>query len=363
MKLSTTQEFIIKSKKIFGDSFDYSKVNYINSKILVKLICHKHGEFYLRPSVHISYKTGCPYCSGFKLNLNDFIQRANIIHNNKYNYDKTDLKSVKEKVIIICPIHGEFKQMPDKHINAKQGCNKCNKACKKDINNIIERANIIHDNKYDYSKITLINMFNKVEIICQKHGSFWQTPTNHINHKQKCPKCYHENKLFTLEHFIYKANQIHKNEYDYSNTKYTGSLNKIEIICKKHGSFLQTANSHLCGAKCPKCTKHISDKEILWLNSLNITNEKRQKTIFANNKFFKVDAFDSSNNTIYEFYGDYWHGNPKKYNQEYVNKHNKKKFKDLYDATTIREKQLISLGYKIISIWESDFDSIKNEKV
>ena len=90
-----------------------------------------------------------------------FIERSNLKHNNKYDYSKVKYKSTKLKVIIICPIHGEFEQTAEEHM---RGCG-CIK-CKYILNTIkfIERANLIHNNKFDYSKTEFITTKNKVII-------------------------------------------------------------------------------------------------------------------------------------------------------------------------------------------------------
>lgn len=174
-----------------------------------------------------------------------------------------EYKNCEEKVCIICPIHGEFWQTPDKHINSKHNCPKCaiNKnSLKKRSNNdiFIEKAKEIHSNKYDYSKVHYINAHTKVCIVCPEHGEFWQTPENHLK-GSGCPKCGKDKikKIFshTTEKFIEKAKEIHGDKYDYSKVKYNGNKVKVCIICPIHGEFLQTPNSHLNGNGCSKCAK------------------------------------------------------------------------------------------------------------
>ena len=111
----------------------------------------------------------------------------------------------------------------------------------------------------------------------------------------------------------------------------------------------------MSGHGCPKCASSVSKMETRWLNSLNIPEEYRQKTIKINNRNYKVDAYNPTNNTIYEFYGDYWHGNPKVYHTTDINNHSKKTFGFLYRKTIEREFDLKSKGYHIKSIWQSDF--------
>ena len=147
---------------------------------------------------------GCPSCN--KITSDDFIQKATLIHNGKYDYSKVDYKTAKTKVCIICPEHGEFRQAPDKHLSGC-GCQKCGGTKKLSIDEFIRKANKIHNNKYDYSKVKYINNQTKVCIICPKHGEFWQAPGSHLSGKG-CPHCLSSKIEDTIET---KLNEINVN--------------------------------------------------------------------------------------------------------------------------------------------------------
>ena len=122
-------------------------------------------------------------------NQKEFIDRANEIHDYKYNYSLVEYRKSSEKVKIICPIHGEFEQTPNKHL-AGQGCKQCGRnrtKLGKDV--FMDRARMVHGNKYDYSKVDYKRSDEKVEIVCPVHGSFYQTPHSHLVLAQGCPKC------------------------------------------------------------------------------------------------------------------------------------------------------------------------------
>ena len=107
-KKLTTGEFISKSKLIHGDKYDYSKVEYVNNHSKVCIICPEHGEFWQTPANHLKNR-GCPICGGHqKSSTEEFIKRANKVHNNKYDYSKVDYKGLKKKVCIVCKEHGDF---------------------------------------------------------------------------------------------------------------------------------------------------------------------------------------------------------------------------------------------------------------
>jgi hypothetical protein len=114
---------------VYGDKYDYSKVDYKNNYTNVIIICHRHGEFNQRPNNHLN-GSGCLACgmtNGHIKLLDDtksFIEKAQIIHGNKYFYDNVNYVNVKTKISIICPKHGEFKQTPNKHLSG-DGCPIC----------------------------------------------------------------------------------------------------------------------------------------------------------------------------------------------------------------------------------------------
>ena len=245
----------------------------------------------------------------FRLDLNDFIENSNKIHNNKYDYSKVEYINSLTKVCIICPEHGEFYMLPSSHLQG-QGCPKCKGKGLK-LNEIIDKANKIHNNKYDYSKVVYTKMHNKVIIICPIHGEFEQTLSKHISKKQGCPKCGKiktiEKKSYTTEKFIELANNVHNFKYDYSKVKYNNIKKEVEIICPKHGSFFQVPNYHLCGHGCPSCGNIISnfENEINdFINSLNIKTIKKERKILNGNE---IDIFVPNYNLGIECDGLYWH--------------------------------------------------------
>lgn len=195
-------------------------------------------------------------------NTSDFIQKAKKIHGSKYDYSKVQYINAKTKVCIICPEHGEFWQTPNNHLNG-QKCPKCAIESNSDIhrytlNQFIEKANSIHNNKYDYSKTNYINSQSYITIICPKHGEFQQLANNHLQGCD-CPKCAIElssqKRMKSTDQFIAECSKVHYNKYDYSKCYYTGIFNKVNIICPKHGIFQQRACAHLQGQGCPKCNQ------------------------------------------------------------------------------------------------------------
>lgn len=191
-------------------------------------------------------------------NKKDFVKKSNEIHSNKYDYSLVDYVKSNNKVIITCPIHGNFLQSPAKHL-LKRGCPECGRLRKgKKMNSFdfIKKAKRIHDDKYDYSLVNYINNKHKIKIICNKHGIFNQSPRDHLNGAgcSCCGKIKNINSIkLKLQDFIARSNKIHNNKYDYSLVDYKNNSINVIITCPIHGNFKQRPSHHLNGSGCSCC--------------------------------------------------------------------------------------------------------------
>ena len=256
-KRLTREEFIEKAKKVHGDNYDYSKVEYINNKTKICVICLEHGEFWVTPRNHLSGQGKCPHCYPNHYTTEKFIEKAKKVHGDKYDYSKVEYVDAFTKVCIICSIHGEFWAKPYIHLGGSE-CPKCAyRSYKKTRNEFIEDARKIHGNKYDYSKVEYINNATKVCIICPIHGEFWTKPYIHLGGAE-CPKCTHKSIAYTQEEYLQKIKEVHGNKYDYSKVKYINNHSPIIIICPIHGEVSIIAGNLLRGSNCPKCGKDSS---------------------------------------------------------------------------------------------------------
>ena len=270
----TQEEFIKRCIEKFGnDTFDFSETVYVNNRTKVKVKCKKCGYiWYVRPD-HLLKAKGCPICRKEKtkeiisrklsMGKEEFIQKAQKIHGDKYDYSLVEYRNNKTKVKIICPKHGIFEQTPNRHLSS-QGCPKCaleerSKRQTMTREQFIEKAKKVHGNKYDYSLVEYEKAHSKVKIICPKHGIFEQLAYMHLQ-GNGCPKCavekIAEKQRSNTQEFIERAKQVHGDKYDYSLVKYINKETKVMIICKNCGRiFLQTPHNHLTGYGCPHCNK------------------------------------------------------------------------------------------------------------
>lgn len=117
----------------------------------------------------------------------EFLRDCEKVHGVKYDYIKSQYKGSLEKVEILCKTHGPFKQSPNNHLKG-QGCPKCHPNWGDVSQKFKNKANKVHNKKYDYSKIVYKNSQTKVDIICNIHGVFKQTPNSHLM-GNGCPYC------------------------------------------------------------------------------------------------------------------------------------------------------------------------------
>lgn len=163
----------------------------------------------------------------------------------------------------------------------------------------INRSSRTHSWRYDYSKVNYISYDDKVIIICKEHGEFLQTPDKHLR-GGGCMKCAIEYraslKNLGQQRFLEKARSVHGDKYGYEKSMYISAKDKIEIVCRNHGSFFQIADTHLSGAGCQKCTLEMLHSEKQKCTEEYIEDAKKvhkdiydySQTIYVNSKS-KVD--------------------------------------------------------------------------
>jgi hypothetical protein len=161
-KRMSVEDFIKEAKKVHGDKYDYNNILYKNCDTKVEIICKKHGIFKQAPKNHLK-SDGCPKCSnekrGFdkRLSQEEFIKKAMAVHGNIYDYSKVNYETTLTKVIIICPIHGEFEQTPNKHLDGS-GCNLCNSSRgEKAVRNFLNKNKIKFTEQKTFDDCIYIN--------------------------------------------------------------------------------------------------------------------------------------------------------------------------------------------------------------
>ena len=301
----TTEQFIEDARKKHGDKYDYSKVNYINNKTKVCIICPVHGEFWMTPQNHLNSPIGCHQCGKFsrRKTTEQFIEDAKKIQGDKFDYSEAEYVNNKTKIKLRCKTCGkDFLQTPVGHLRG-DGCPYCAGLAKHSTESFIEKAKQVHGDKFDYSKVEYVNNRDKVCIVCKTCGKeFWQVPDNHLR-GHGCPECRYIKQRLTTEQFIKKARQVHGDKYDYSKVDYKNAETKVCIICPKHGEFWQEPGTHLKGKGCPECNNSKGEERIkFYLEKHNINFIHDEVCLeFLNN--MRPDFYLPNYNLVIEFDG------------------------------------------------------------
>lgn len=362
-------------EKIHNNIYDYSKVIWKGSDDNITVICHIHGDFTIGAKYHKNGR-GCQTCSkdnniGYnKHDTERFIKNAIKKWGNEFDYSKVNYKDSNNKVIIICKKHGEIEIFPQNHL--RYGCGSCGRETNKrnlDLKETCKReftskANNIHKNIYDYSKSAYENAVTKIIVVCKTHGEFRISPNNHLC-GQGCPMCGSEcSGLANLKGFDeYQSEfiKLYGDKYDYSSVVWKGGSKPITLICKKHGEFHILPYLHKVGKECQRCSNQYSDMSMGWL----LFMEKRYLTEIQHAKNlgefvipgtrYKADGYIKSSNTIFEFHGDFWHGNPELYDENQMNPRVGLTYGELYNKTKDKSKIILDKGYNLVEIWENDW--------
>jgi len=373
--------------------YKYKLDEYNNNKQKIEIECDNKHIFEMSISQHLK-GYGCPYCAGYKKTKSDILYEINKKHNFKYKYTDFNYDKLEDEILIICPVHGEFNKSLKLHRRGV-GCSKCSNRHSPDSIEFIKYCKEI-DNDIDYSFTKYINNKTNVSFICKKHGLINKLPNNIKTHI--CDKCFSIKKNFekfkvkaidkygdrfdyqdykdsltklkiidrqtgfiyfqkpsyhikcnyfynkrTITDFIEKANTIHNNKYNYSNSVYIGNKDNIEIICKEHGSFKQIVNNHLRGAGCPKCNR-FNIKENKLFEYIQSVYEgdilKNVRNIISK----EIDIYLPELKLAFEFNGLYWHSELYKEKNYHLNK----------------TKECLDKGIKLIHIWEDDWEFKKD---
>lgn len=327
MQRKTDKEFILELQGKHGDVFLFDKLCYKGNTTSVTVGCKKHG-FYFSVTPKTILKDGyeSPCCVKERSKLS-FIEKCNKIHDNFYNYDKFEYVTSHTKGIITCPVHGDFEQSFDVHIRGV-GCPKCSQRNTPYTNEeFIEKAQEVHGNLYDYSKVVYEKSDKPIIITCRVHGDFKQRPNSHLS-GQGCPKCNGTVK-YTNEEFIKKSNFVHQNKYDYSECCYDGAHKFVTIICPKHGKFVTKGYSHLAGVGCPSCYeryKKFESEVYEFVRSLYdgyiIRCDRRVLKDPKTGRCKEIDIYLPDLDLGIECDGEYWH---EKYEIEQPGYHENKK--------------------------------------
>lgn len=249
-----------------------------------------------------------------RLTTDVFIDRAKQTHGGKFDYSRSIYTNAKNKVVVICPVHGQFEILPHCHMLGV-GCAKCSGKHAVDLAEFLKRAKKVHGNTYDYSKVVLNKTIkDPVVITCLTHGEFLQSPYHHTARKQGCPKC---GKIRTglsrrlpFTEFKKKADAKFGGKFIYDEVSYTKRGAEFCFLCPVHGLKKTKVDYHLSSQHgCPDCflensgDNTLEKRKALFLEKANSTHGQRYT--------YYLDEYQDMSSSIrincgVEGHGDFW---------------------------------------------------------
>lgn len=244
-----------------------------------------------------------------------FVAKARSIHGAKFDYSCTVYAGCAQKLVVVCPTHGEVHILPHNHLKGDGGCSGCKRekiraARSLTTEDFLRRAAEIHKGRYTYVVEGKIKSNERVKAVCPEHGEFEQFVSAHLR-GAGCRKCAsaRASKAYTesTEHFVRRAVSVHGGKYDYTQVTYTGMRHRVQVVCPTHGEFEVTAGNHVLGHGCPTCAKKASageDEIATYIEGLGVSVKRRDRSILAPKE---VDILAPDLGVAVEYHGLFWH--------------------------------------------------------
>lgn len=235
-------EFVDRASKIHKGRYSYTDVVYKNNATPVSIYCPEHGHFDSTPSNHLAGK-GCPACGNRSaaekqtMPFRIWQKRATEAHGGVYRYIQEHWNGLLNETKIICPRHGEFEQLARTHMLGC-GCPDCGRLKQADSRRLtreefLARAQKIHGKTYDYRLAHYTNNSTPVEIVCSKHGSFFQTPAHHFG-GTGCPNCHFKSEA-RIKGFLEELGKEVIQQYMIGEKRYDFFLPDENLIIERDG--------------------------------------------------------------------------------------------------------------------------------
>lgn len=309
--------------------------------------------------------------SGYIYNLADvkhLIEQRNAKLPNKRVYLVDDTFVMYSKKATLTCDHGHtWEARLNDIINREAGCPYCAGSVSRETDVAIEHIKAVHPNiKILGAMGQTLGRREAFEAGCEQ-GHTWMATYERLVAGHYCPHCANRAK-YTQEQFVERM--AANNPGVTVIGEYTGMNKRVGIKCNACGhQWNPTAQRVHEGGGCPMCAinNKFSKKAMEWLTSIEQQQSITIQHAQQNGEFripgtrFRVDGYDPNTKTVYEFYGDYWHGNPKKHQPDGINTHLQLTYGELYESTLSREQQIRDLGYNVVSIWEMDYDRMTTQ--
>ena len=254
---------------------------------------------------------------GKRLTRQEWVDKLNKVHNNKYDYSLANEIKDSFKIKIICPEHGVFSQIVNAHHIGKQGCPECGKirtinTHRFDIQKLIKKIESKNSKEFadnlDFTESCYTQIHEKINVRCIKHNNKFNIVPTSLVRGICCKLCTKEAAILKhsqkqLPNFLNLCKKVHGDTYNYNLVKYINSNTPVVIVCPIHGEFVQKPGIHLMGSGCAACGISQGESTIAVFLKENKIEHIHQYKVKINNSNHWFDFYISEKNIIIEFNG------------------------------------------------------------
>jgi len=356
---------------------DYSQVDYRGARTHVLIRCSKHNFTYpVTPDNYLRGR-GCRMCRSDRVSavkrkgLKEFLKLAPAMRPDRVSLDDfsgTRITKFGDEMEVLCKRHGSYTTTPTRYLYQNHDCPTCSNQRKarklsqqEFLRRLSQNPHVAAGRLRATSATKYVSGQHKTTVACPVHGPV-VIAAAHLLKGGGCGKCATSAKL-TPEGFLARArikNQVLGGMDSFENAVYKNSRTKVTFTCSLHGDYLASPRGYLQqGKRCPRCATKISHKEVACLNELGLPNDPEHRQVRFGR--YEVDGFDPEMGTVYEFLGDFFHGNPVRYPPSDQNLFLKQSFGALYQKTFSRFDSILKGNpvrvSRIVYVWESDWDA------
>jgi hypothetical protein len=344
-------KFLHSASQIHGDDYVYDLVDYVNSHTKVTIICHHHGEFTMTPANHIHSKQGCPSCRYSKQSATNLARYGG--HPRQTQEVKTKQEATNlERYGYTNPFGSPLIRERIKSTNLEKYGTEHPWHCDKIRATNLEK----YGSESSFGSALIQGRIRATNL--KKYGVDNPRKSELVKETIKASQLKkYGTEYYNQQHMIDVLPLLHNSEWLFA--QYITQSKTAIQISDELGIRDGTVGKYLKKAEIEIRTNfYVSYKQLQWLDSLEIPHLLQEWSIPETK--YSADGYDPLTNTIYEFHGDYWHGNPDVFAPDIMNDVVGKTMGDLYNNTKAREEEILALGYNLVVMWETNFNKSRH---
>lgn len=300
-----TCDWVHRARELWGEVYDYSKVDYRGARTPVQVICPTHGSWFPLPMNHVraTAPRGCPGCRGGSAKpFAAFVKEARAAHATHYFYDENTYLASTISIRIVCPEHGEFWQIPHVHLRGS-GCSRCAKRRVSEATRansyreVAARISSLSQGSVAVVEGTFEGVNRKAKFICKVHGQYERSVNTALHSTHPCVRCGPGKRTVRPTTEVIDQLLTRWPQYEVKPFEHSGRSTRVTLACPRHGDFHMLIGSIYRSPGCPRCATARSQagRNAGLKAASQLTLERRRETWIRKAREVHGDEYDYSN--------------------------------------------------------------------